>query len=187
VSGAGPLDFEQLPTRDGQGRFLAVIEASRGGRNKLKYHPEWRAFALSGVLPLGMAFPYDFGFLPSTLGEDGDPIDVLVLADESVPPATLVPCRIVGVIEAEQQDQGKGSERNDRLIAVAHKSHRYRSCERLEDVAANVLDEIESFFVFYNQQRGGRFTPLARRGPEGAQALIEAAEARFAARLRQNR
>jgi predicted TPR repeat methyltransferase len=62
--------------------------------------------------------------------EDGDPIDVLVLADESVPPATLVPCRIVGVIEAEQQDQGKGSERNDRLIAVAHKSHRYRSCER---------------------------------------------------------
>jgi inorganic pyrophosphatase len=187
VSGAVPTDLEQLPTRDGDGRFLAVIEASRGTRNKLKYHAEWRAFALSGVLPLGMSFPYDFGFLPSTLGEDGDPIDVLVLADESLPPATVVPCRVVGVIEAEQQDKGKEAERNDRLIAVADKSHRYRSCKRLEDVAANVLDEIESFFVFYNQQRGGIFKPLARRGPEGAQALIKAAEARLAERRGRDR
>ena len=62
---------------------------------------------LSGVLPLGLSFPYDFGFLPSRrYGDDGDPLDVLVLADEAMPPGTVAPCRIVGVIEAEQQDQG---------------------------------------------------------------------------------
>lgn len=116
-----------------------------------------------------MSFPYDFGFLPSTLGDDGDPLDVLVLADEALPPGCVVPCRIAGVIEAEQQDAGKDrAERNDRLIAVADKSHRYRHCASLDDIAADVLDEVENFFVFYNQQKGGSFEPLARRGLDAA-------------------
>jgi inorganic pyrophosphatase len=100
---------------------------------------------------------------------------VLVPADEALPPGGVVPCRIVGVIEAEQQDAGE-RKRNDRILAVAQKAHRYRECRTLRDVAANVLDEIESFFVVYNELKGGRFRPLARRGPAAARALLRTGE-----------
>jgi len=117
--------LDALPTRDDEGRWLAVIEATQGTRHKFKYHAGSDAFVLSGVLPLGLGFPYDFGFLPSTLGDDGDPLDVLVLADEALPLGALAPVRIVGVIEAEQQEKGGRAERNDRLLAVTDPSHRY--------------------------------------------------------------
>ena len=175
------MDLESLPTRHEQ-HWLAVIEASQGSRHKLKYEASWQAFALSGVLPLGLTFPYDFGFLPSTLGDDGDPLDVLVLADEPLPPGAVVPCRIVGVIEAEQKKKGEPGERNDRLLAVAAASHRYGRCDDLGDLAAQVLDEVERFFVFYNDEKDVRFEPLARRGKAAAIRLVEAGQRRFAAR-----
>jgi len=170
-----------LPTRNDEAAWLAVIEASQGTRHKLKYTPEWNAFVLDGVLPVGLAFPYDFGFLPSTLGDDGDPLDVLVLADESLPPGSVVPCRVVGVIEAEQRDkEEKGAKRNDRLLAVAVKSHRHGHCRKLTDLPANVLDEIEQFFVAFNASKGGSFRPLARRGAAAATKLVEQGRRLFA-------
>jgi inorganic pyrophosphatase len=166
-----------LPTRAEDGAWLAVIEATRGTRQKLKYRAEWRAFVLHHVLPLGLSFPYDFGFLPSTLGDDGDPLDVLVVADEALPPGTVVPCRLVGVIEAEQQDQGEREpRRNDRLLGVATGSHHYGECRTIGDIAASVLAEIETFFVVYNASRGGRFTPLARRDADVAERLVGAGQ-----------
>src|SRR5437870_5086747 len=125
---SSPISYQSLPTRDDEGAWLSVIEATQGTRHKLKYRAEWNAFVLDGVLPLGLSFPYDFGFLPSTLGDDGDPLDVLVLADEALPLGALAPVRIVGVIEAEQQEKGGRAERNDRLLAVTDPSHRYRGC-----------------------------------------------------------
>jgi len=173
-----PPSLEDLPMRDDEGRWLAVIEAARGTRNKMKYRAEWRAFTLSHALPQGMVFPYDFGFIPSTLGDDGDPLDVLVLADEALPIGAIVPCRLIGVIEAEQQEERKRAERNDRLIAVADASHRHRHVHALRDVSADLLDEIESFFVDDNRLRGRRFTPLARRGPSTARDLLKEGERR---------
>ena len=173
-SSALPLD--RLPPTDDEGNLRAVIEACRGSRNKLKYQPSLRAFELHAVLPLGTSFPWDFGFIPSTRGDDGDPIDVLVLMDEAVPAGTVVPCRLVGVIEAEQRDEGaKKPVRNDRLLAVAASSHRYGQCRRLADLTPAVLDQIESFFVSYNRQRGGDFRPLGRGGVQQARRLVEAA------------
>src|SRR4029450_10304737 len=92
-----------VPARE-KGAWLAVIEATQGTRHKLKYEARWTAFALSGVLPLGLAFPYDFGFIPSTLGDDGDPLDVLVLADEALPFGALAPVRLIGVIETAPRE-----------------------------------------------------------------------------------
>ena len=178
---ADPATLASLPTRNDDGSWLAVIEATQGTRHKLKYESDWQAFVLSGVLPLGLSFPYDFGFLPSTLGDDGDPLDVLVLADEALPPGTVVPCRIVGVLEAEQQDKGGRPERNDRVIAVARESHRYGECREMRDVASEVLGEIEQFFVAYNAHKGGRFKPLARRGAAVAAKLVRRGQRRRAA------
>src|SRR5262249_48838831 len=84
----------------------AVIDTPKGSRNKYKFdeqHGQWR---LSKVLPAGHSFPCDFGFLPSTRGEDGDPVDVLLLADEPTFPGCVVPARLIGVLEAEQTEGG---------------------------------------------------------------------------------
>jgi inorganic pyrophosphatase len=84
-----------------------VIETPKGCRNKYAFDPEHEIFALKKVLPAGMAFPYDFGFIPSTEGEDGDPLDVLVLMDEPAFAGCLLKCRIIGVIKGEQSDGKK--------------------------------------------------------------------------------
>jgi hypothetical protein len=73
-----------------------VIETPRGSRSKYSYDPDCDCMQLSTVLPEGMVFPYDFGFIPSTIGEDGDPLDVLVLMEASVVPGCVVRARLVG-------------------------------------------------------------------------------------------
>ncbi len=90
-----------------------IIETPKGSRNKFKYDEEFGLFRLSGLLPVGAVFPFDFGFVPSTAGEDGDPLDVLLLMDEPAFAGCLVTSRLIGVIEAEQTEEGK-AERNDR-------------------------------------------------------------------------
>jgi len=93
-----------------------VIETPKGSRNKYAFDEKQNIFALKKVLPAGMAFPYDFGFVPSTVAEDGDPVDVLVLMDEPAAVGCLLQCRIVGIIEGEQGSK-KNRERNDRIVA----------------------------------------------------------------------
>src|SRR4051794_16686563 len=120
-------DLTKLSAWDAdEGGVNVVIETPKGSRNKFAYDPASRLFELKKVLPRGIAFPFDFGFIPSTLAEDGDPLDVLVLMDEPAFPGCKVRCRLVGVIEAEQTEKGKKTLRNDRLIAVAGECHEDR-------------------------------------------------------------
>src|ERR1051325_6673502 len=81
-----------------------VIETPKGSRNKLAYEPSRRMYKLSKVLAEGMSFPYDFGFVPHTQAEDGDPLDVLVLTDAALFPGCLLDCRMIGVIELKQKE-----------------------------------------------------------------------------------
>src|SRR6187549_1983500 len=104
---------------------LVVIETPKGSPNKLAFEPRYGTFVLKGVLPAGAVFPFDFGFVPSTRGGDGDPLDVLVLMDAPVFPGCIVPSRLIGVIEAEQTEDGE-TERNDRFLAVAANSATHR-------------------------------------------------------------
>jgi inorganic pyrophosphatase len=174
-----------LPAYDAQRRLLAVIEAPRGSANKLKYDAATGLFFLHKVLPPGCLFPFDFGFVPGTLGEDGDPLDVLVLMDEPAVPGVVVPCRPLGVIEAAQHEKkdtrGRHAVRNDRLVAVAEHTHRHASCRSLGDVGDALLDEIEAFFVFYNERSDKRFTPLRRTGVAAARKRVAQGCAAFEA------
>src|SRR5689334_14657950 len=95
-----------------------VIETPRGCRNKFKFDEKLGVFRLNSILPAGSVFPFDFGYVPGTRAEDGDPLDVLLLLDEPVFTGCVVRARLIGVLEAEQRENGK-AERNDRLIAVA--------------------------------------------------------------------
>jgi inorganic pyrophosphatase len=155
-----------------------IIETPKGSRNKFAYDEDEGLFKLKGVLPAGAVFPFDFGFVPSTLGEDGDPLDVLVLMDEPAFVGCLVPVRLIGVIEAEQTEDAE-TNRNDRLIAVAANSHSHREVRSLDAISENLISEIEHFFVSYNTIKGKRFKPLGRFGPERAEKLIEEGTQRF--------
>lgn len=150
-----------------------IIETPKGSRNKFNYDEEYHLFKLGGVLPAGAVFPFDFGFIPSTLGGDGDPLDVLLLMDEPAFPGCLVPARLIAVIEAEQTERDGETTRNDRLIAIAADSHTHRNVRTLADISTALVDEIEHFFVSYNQIKGKQFKPLGRFGPIKAARLIE--------------
>jgi inorganic pyrophosphatase len=169
--------YDRPTFREG-GELNVIIEAPKGSRNKYAYDPDAELFVLKTVLPAGAIFPFDFGFIPSTLGEDGDPLDVLVLMDEPAFPGCLVPSRLVGGIDAEQTERDGETMRNDRLIAVAAKSYTHRDVRSLDDLSENLIAEIEHFFASYNEIRGKHFEPVGRVGPDGALDRVREAIAR---------
>lgn len=168
-------DPTQLKTIDKEGGLLqVVIETPKNSRNKYSFDPRQKIFCLKKVLPAGMAFPYDFGFLPHTKASDGDPIDVLVLMDEPAFPGCLLRARLIGVIEGEQQEGGKLI-RNDRLVAVAEANHSYTNVKELKDLPSQFVKELEGFFVNYNKLQGITYKLLGCKGPAAARTLIEQA------------
>lgn len=157
------------PFREKNGTINAVIDTPKNSRNKYSYREASGLFELSGVLPAGAVFPFHFGFIPGTLGGDGDPIDILLFMDEPAFVGCLVPARLLGVIETEQGETA----RNDRLIAVAANSRVHEEFQSLDDVNRQLLEEIEHFFVSYNDAKGKKFKSLGRFGAERARRLIE--------------
>jgi inorganic pyrophosphatase len=149
-----------------------VIETQKGSRNKFKFDEKIGAYTLSTVLSEGMVFPYDFGFVPKTKAPDGDPLDVLLLMDEPAFSGCIVESRIVGVIEAEQSEDGKTT-RNDRLLAVSTHSHVHADIKEPNDLNSNMLDELEKFFTAYNKARGKKFKILGCKNAGAAMKLIK--------------
>lgn len=152
-----------------------IVETPSGSRNKFAYDPDQGIFTLRKVLPAGMAFPYDFGFLPQTIAPDGDPIDVLLLMDEPAYPGCLVCSRLIGVIEGEQLE-GKKKIRNDRLIAVADANHQYANIRQLKDLPSKWVEELEKFFVHYHSLEGKQYRLLGGKGISAAMRLIKQAQ-----------
>lgn len=167
------MNLEKLPPFTEDRHLQVVIETPRESRNKYRYDAETGLFQLRKVLPLGMRFPFDFGFVPSTRAPDGDPLDVLVLMEEPAFPGCLVTCRLLGVIEARQTEGGK-TERNDRLVAQALGSQDSGSPRELSQLPPERLREIEAFFVHYNQLEGKSFKVTRRAGSKRARQQIEA-------------
>lgn len=148
-----------------------VVETPRGSRNKYAFDPETECFILKKVLPLGFSFPFDFGFIPSTLGEDGDPLDVLLLLDESVPMGCIVKVDIIGAIKLEQKRDGV-TQRNDRLIATPTGMSNRNRMECLADLPPKLVEQIEAFFVAYARPDGKIVTPLGHGAREEAIELV---------------
>ena len=170
------IDLE--PFDKGTGHVNAIIETPKGSRNKFKYDEKIGIFRLGGTLPVGATFPFDFGYIPSTKGGDGDPLDILILMDDPAFVGCLVPAKLIGVIEAEQTEDQETT-RNDRLIAVAADSRNHSHVRFLGDLNDNLVHEIEQFFASYNKTKGKKFELLGRFGPERAQGLIFSAARNF--------
>src|SRR5882762_2643018 len=163
----------------------AIIETPKGCRNKFDYDPDSGLFMLGGLLPEGMMFPFDFGFIPSTLGEDGDPLDIMVLMDAPAHVGCLIEVRIIGIITAEQTEDGK-TEANDRLLGVAIHSYDHENLESIEDVSKTLLDQLEAFFISYNKQRGKKFKVTGTGGPKKALRFLKAGMKAYAAQRKKS-
>jgi inorganic pyrophosphatase len=162
------LDRERLTCR-------AVIESPAGSRAKFDFNADAGAFELHRMLPAGLVFPLDFGFVPSTLGDDGDPLDILVLTEAAVPVGCILTARLLGVIEAEQTEEVDGrpnTVRNDRIVARLAESRSYREVASLEQLGHHFVAELAGFFQALNHLKGNRFQVLATAGQERAAELI---------------
>src|SRR5256885_16775316 len=129
-------DLTSLPHELDAGNCVcrAIIETPKGCRNKFDYDPKSGLFMLAGLLPEGMMFPFDFGFIPSTLGGDGDPLDIMVLMDAPAHVGCVIDVRIIGVIEAKQTEEGT-TKNNSRLLGVAVHSFNYEELRSIDDVS----------------------------------------------------
>jgi inorganic pyrophosphatase len=156
------------------GVCLAVIETPKGRRGKFDYDPDRRAFRLKSLLPEGMSFPLDFGFIPSTLCDDGDPLDVMVLGDEPTSVGALLDVRLVGVIRAEEKEKGD-TERNDRLLAVAVVSRLYEAVRTPDDLPKTFIEHLVDFWIQKDRLEGKSFKCLGVSGPTDAIARVKAA------------
>ena len=136
-----------LLTSPQPGVLNVVIESPAGASAKLRLDPQLGLFTFSRALPLGLSYPHDWGFVPGTRAEDRDPLDALVLADVTTFPGVLFRCRALGVVRLEQnQRDGEGRERNDRIVAIPVNATR-RQAGSFQDLPARVREEIEQFFV----------------------------------------
>src|ERR1700692_13937 len=161
-----------------KGHCQIVIETPEGCGNKFDYDPASNLFKLGFLLPEGMMFPFDFGFLPSTLGEDGDPLDIMVLMDAPAHVGCLIDVRIIGIIEAKQTEDGE-TKHNDRLLGVAVHSYDHEDLDSIADVHQSMLSQVEEFFVSYNKQRGKRFKVTGTGGPKQALKYLKGGIAAF--------
>lgn len=166
-------DLTKLPNnldRDA-GTCRAIVETPKGARSKYDYDRETRLFRLRKLLPEGMSFPLDFGFIPSTLAEDGDPLDVMILSDEPTPVGAVVDVRLIGALEAEEKEKGR-TERNDRLLAVPLVSFLYAPIRSAEDLEQQFVDHLADFWVHKARLEGKEFRVLRVSGPDAAIRLV---------------
>ena len=165
-------DIFGLPAFDtDSGAVNSIVETPQGRRMKFKYDMETGVFKFDKNMPAGFAFPFDFGFIPSTLGGDGDPLDIMVLADEPTFAGCLILTRLLGVLEAEQTDRDK-TVRNDRLIGIPLTAKKHEPAALVTRLEKKIAADIQEFFVLYNQAQGRMFKPLGIHGPDRATALI---------------
>ena len=176
------IPLERLPHELNRTSFTcqAVVEAPAGSRVKVYYDPDSHRFRIGKFLPLGLVFPFDFAFVPSTLGGDGDPLDLLILPETGLPVGCIVKVRILGILEVEQQKANKRPKRNDRVIARLSESRLFAQVQHIDQLGQMFVDEITVFFQTYKRLRGQSYDVLSVGGPERAADLIEQAAAEYA-------
>jgi inorganic pyrophosphatase len=152
--------------------ITAMIESPKGFNQKFDYDPQQQRFRLSKILPAGLVFPFDFGMIPGTRGEDGDPLDIIVVSESGTFPGCLIDCRIVGALQAEQTERDGKTLRNDRFLGVPGVSQLFSKVETLEQLPEAILNQLEHFFKNYNEQAGKTFRVTARLSAEEAFKLL---------------
>lgn len=151
---------------------MAMIESPKGFNQKFDYDAGQQRFMLSKMLPAGLVFPFDFGMIPGTKGEDGDPLDIIVVAESGTFPGCLVECRLIGALQAEQTERDGKTVCNDRFVGIPVVSQVFPNIQELDQLPDNILNQLEHFFKNYNEQAGKEFRVTARLSAQAAAKLI---------------
>lgn len=152
------------------GNLNVVVETPKGSRVKFSYDEESGFFILSKALPEGMVFPFNFGFVPKTLADDGDPLDVLILNEEPLMAGCLLKVRPIAVLKAKQTEKGR-EVRNDRIIGEAIGKEIPVEYEAMT-LTHRTLEQIGFFFAAYNRMYGKKSKVIGTGGPKKARSLI---------------
>ncbi|MBL4678072.1 MAG: inorganic diphosphatase [Mucilaginibacter sp.] len=150
----------------------AMVESPKGSGQKFDFDESEGRFRLNKILPAGMVFPFDFGMIPGTKGEDGDPLDIIIIAEEKTFPGCLIDCRIIGVLEAEQTERDGRTVRNDRFVGIPEVSQLFPDIRELAQLPESILNQIEHFFKNYNEQAGKIFRIIARQNAATAKKSL---------------
>jgi inorganic pyrophosphatase len=178
-------DLTRVPLRGKDGAFHVIVESPQGSSVKLKYEPKLGAFTVSKPLVHGLSYPFDWGFVPSTLAPDGDPLDALVYWDQSTYPGVVLPCRALGVLKVDQKrKRGGGRERNDRLLVVPTIAARAENLGDLKDLSRRERQELEHFFTAAVAFADKDVHVLGWEGAAAAERMVEEAAATFEKQFR---
>jgi len=138
------MDLSRIPAQPKPGLINVLIEIPAQSKNKYEYDKDLQAFALDRVLYSSVQYPYDYGFIPNTLADDGDPLDGMVMMDQPTFPGCVITARPIGMLE--MIDSG---DRDEKILCVPDKDPRYAQVKSLKDIAEHRLDEIAEFFKTY--------------------------------------
>jgi len=138
------VDLSRIPAQPEAGLINVLIEIPAGSKNKYEFDKDLQAFILDRVLFSSVQYPYDYGFVPNTLADDGDPLDGMVLMDQPTFPGCVIAARPIGMLEMID-----GGDRDEKILCVPAEDPRYAKVNSLDDVAAHRLDEIAEFFRTY--------------------------------------
>ncbi|MBD1838566.1 inorganic diphosphatase [Coleofasciculus sp. FACHB-64] len=138
------MDLTRIPAQPKPGLINVLVEITAGSKNKYEYDKDLQAFALDRVLYSSVQYPYDYGFVPNTLADDGDPLDGMVLMEEPTFPGCVIQARPIGMLEMID-----GGDRDEKILCVPDKDPRYAQVKSLKDLAPHRLDEIAEFFKTY--------------------------------------
>ena len=128
---------------------MALIEIPRGSKNKYEWDEEMQGVALSRVLYQSVAYPAEYGFIPGTIADDGDALDVVVLIDQPTFPGCLMRVRPIGILRLRQE-----GERDDKVLCVAVSDPLYAETTDITDIPSHRLIEIRHFFATYTELEG---------------------------------
>jgi inorganic pyrophosphatase len=138
------VDLSRIPAQPKPGILNVLIEIPGGSKNKYEFDKDLQAFALDRVLYSSVRYPYDYGFVPNTLADDGDPLDGMVIMDEPTFPGCVIAARPIGMLEMID-----GGDRDEKILCVPDKDPRYAHVKSLKDLAPHRLEEIAEFFRSY--------------------------------------
>ncbi len=162
------MDLSRIPAQPKAGVVNVLIEIPAGSKNKYEFDKDLQAFALDRVLYSSVHYPYDYGFIPNTLADDGDPLDGMVIIDQPTFPGCVIAARPIGMLEMID-----GGDRDEKLLCVPDKDPRFANVKSLDDIERHRLDEIAEFFRTYKNLEKKTTEILGWQDAGAVSALVE--------------